>query len=221
MSDSHSLRQCTTRPSPQSPLRSPSLSLLNRIPSGARFISYLFEAAEERANGLFDNMREPTPAEHARLREIWRSMRKRVENPNSKDYKHYHDELRVTICKEWHDFDNFERWAMQSGYRNDLTLDRANNHSGYWPGNCRWISRKQQAYNRSTNTRYYIGGKNYTIEEWSKISGIPAYTICKRIKNGWTPERAIMTPSRVVKKRNGNDKSQSDIERDRDRNLER
>ena len=156
-------------------------------------------------------MIEPSPEDHKRLYEIWKGMCRRCHDPKRKDYAHYHGN-HIYVCEEWrgtsdpHDwtydgFVRFEQWALTHGYRDGLTLDRVDNHQRYWPGNCRWITKKQQASNRSTNTRYTVDGKTRTIEEWSRIYGIPSYTICKRIKAGWSPERAITTPSRVVKKR--------------------
>lgn len=131
--------------------------------------------------------------DHARLREIWRGMRKRCENPNCKDYKHYAGR-RITICEEWHDFDTFEAWALSHGYRDGLTIDRVNNNKGYEPGNCRWVSRKSQASNRVTNRYYTINGKTQTLQRWSEETGVPADRIVHRMEHGWSAERAILTP---------------------------
>lgn len=134
--------------------------------------------------------------DHARLREIWRGMLKRCENPRCKDYRHYAGR-RIRVCKEWHDFDTFESWAMSHGYRDGLTIDRVNNNKGYEPGNCRWVSRKAQASNRTTNTRYTLDGKTQTLQRWSEETGVPVDRIVHRMEHGWTFERAVRTPLRV------------------------
>ncbi len=128
----------------------------------------------------------------ARLRMIWRGMRKRVENPACKDYQHY-KELGVYICDEWHDFENFYKWAMAHGYRDGLTLDRVRNANGpYAPWNCVWKSRKAQAYNRTTNHPLRASnGKIRTVVQWSAETGIPESTIRKRLSLGWTVDEAV------------------------------
>jgi hypothetical protein len=129
--------------------------------------------------------------EYKRLREIWRSMRKRTMNKACKDYAHYGGRG-IRVCPQWaDDFEAFYQWAMAHGYRNDLTLDRVCNYRGYGPGNCRWVSRKHQALNRSTNTRLDIDGKIRTISQWAELSGTADYTICRRLERGWTEKEAV------------------------------
>lgn len=145
--------------------------------------------------------REATREEHLRLREIWRSMRKRTTNRACKDYAHYGGRG-IRMCPEWEsDFDAFERWALDHGYRGDLTIDRICNNRGYNPGNCRWITRKAQANNRTTARYYTINGKTRTLTQWCEMYGIPAHVVVHRIEAGWDVERAITEPRRTQKKK--------------------
>jgi len=113
------------------------------------------------------------------------------------------------MCPEWRDdFDTFQSWAMENGYRQDLTLDRVCNTRGYFPGNCRWVSRKAQANNRTTASYYTVNGKTRTLAQWSRMYDIPAHVILHRIENGWDVERAITEPRHVRKKRESDDETQ-------------
>lgn len=82
-----------------------------------------------------------------RIYDIWAGMKQRCLNHNHKNYHHY-GYRGIAVCEEWMSFINFYRWALKSGYRNDLTLDRIDNNKGYEPNNCRWVSQQVQAINR-------------------------------------------------------------------------
>lgn len=134
-----------------------------------------------------------------RLREIWRSMKKRCENPSCKDYPHY-GMRGIKVCDEWQDFDRFAAWALANGYRKDLTLDRANNNTGYRPDNCRWISRKKQAHNRTTNKFYTIDGKTKPLWMWCLEYDMTPDVFLHRLDRGWSVKDAMMTPKNEKRK---------------------
>lgn len=136
-----------------------------------------------------------TTEEWSRLREIHRSMLKRCDNPRCKDYPKYGGRG-IKVCEDWYDFEMFYNWAMSHGYRNDLTLDRVCNNRGYGPGNCRWVSRKAQANNRTTAVYYTIDGRTRSLAQWCREYDIPAHVVIHRLEDGWDVKRAITEPRR-------------------------
>lgn len=87
-----------------------------------------------------------------RLYSIWCSMKTRCYNPHCKSYRYYGGRG-ITICETWRcGYPAFKRWALRHGYANHLTLDRKQNSLGYFPLNCRWVTRKRQSRGRNNVT---------------------------------------------------------------------
>lgn len=87
-----------------------------------------------------------------KLYNIWESMRKRCNDVNHDNYKHY-GEAGITVCEEWNSSSiSFFKWAENNGYREGLSLDRKCNDLGYSPENCRFINRTCQGLNKNITT---------------------------------------------------------------------
>lgn len=70
---------------------------------------------------------------------------------NSRVKKHYYEERNIGVCDEWlgeNGFINFYNWAINNGYKKELTIDRIDNNKGYSPNNCRWVDYKVQNQNK-------------------------------------------------------------------------
>jgi len=83
-----------------------------------------------------------------RLYNIWKLMKRRCDSPKSENYPHYGGRG-ITYCKEWSKFESFRDWAFESGYAENLTLDRIDNDKNYEPSNCKWSTVREQVNNRS------------------------------------------------------------------------
>ena len=127
-----------------------------------------------------------------RLYEIWRQMHRRCYGENTKAYKDYGGRG-ISICKEWSEFGPFREWALSSGYRDDLTIDRINVNGDYCPENCRWATVKQQANNRRSNHKISFNEETHTISEWADILGVNQVWLWNRLSRAdWDIAKAVM-----------------------------
>lgn len=129
-----------------------------------------------------------------RIFDIWNNMKRRCDNPCDKDSKYYHDKG-ITYCDEWNMYEEFETWALNNGYSDNLTIDRIDGNLPYCPENCRWITIEEQQRNKSNNAIYEYKGVSKTLSEWAKEFNIPRETLRSRIvKLGYSFEKAISKP---------------------------
>lgn len=90
---------------------------------------------------------------NTRLYNIWCGMKQRCYYTKHKDY-HSYGGRGITVCDEWkHDFKAFYDWAVNNGYRDDLTIDRVNVDGNYEPSNCRWATHLEQSKNKRATKR--------------------------------------------------------------------
>lgn len=76
----------------------------------------------------------------------WVDMKKRCETPSCANYKWYGGRG-ISVHQHWQKFENF---LADMGERPvGLELDRIDNTLGYTPGNCRWVTHKENCQNRS------------------------------------------------------------------------
>lgn len=63
------------------------------------------------------------------------------------------------IAPEWDDFMAFRAWALRSGYSKvRCSLDRRRVGEGYGPGNCRWLTVRQNNHLAFHPDPYDMGG---------------------------------------------------------------
>lgn len=130
---------------------------------------------------------------HTRLYNIWQRMRQRCYDSNYDSWKYYGFKG-ITVCDDWkNSFEKFYDWAMANGYEDHLTIDRKENDRGYSPENCRWVTYKEQANNRTNNKILEFNGESHTITEWANITGMSLTTLWSRLDSGWSVEKALTT----------------------------
>ena len=125
-----------------------------------------------------------------RLYQIWAGMRKRCNNQNSYNYKHYGGRG-ISVCSEWDDFLAFKEWAVNNGYDDSLSIDRIDVDGDYTPLNCRWADNITQANNKRTNHKIEHNGVIYTVAELARLIEVPYDYLCENYNKGRTVDEII------------------------------
>ena len=130
----------------------------------------------------------------------WNQMIQRCTNSNNKEYLNYGGRG-IKVCKRWLKFKNFYE-DKGKDWKPWLTLERRDNKRGYYPDNCYWATRKQQARNRRNNLYITYDGKTQLLIEWSKETEIPYGTLYNRIYIlKWSSQKALTMPVKKYKRK--------------------
>ena len=133
----------------------------------------------------------------------WWNMNRRCTDTSCSSYPNYGGRG-VKVCDEWaQSYEAFRDWAIANGYAENLTLDRIDVNGNYEPGNCRWLTAKEQANNRRTNRICTFQGVTGTMSELCERFGLDYALVNNRVQKGWSIEDAMSTPKGApTKKRN-------------------
>ena len=125
----------------------------------------------------------------------WTGMKGRCNNPNYNGY-HRYGGRGIKVCEEWNNsFEAFQKWAMNNGYTDELTIERIDVNGNYCPENCCWIPFNEQAKNRRTSLRVIDkDGKEKLAMDIAERNGIAMRNVCARIHDGWDINEALNTP---------------------------
>lgn len=105
---------------------------------------------------------------HQRIRCIYNMILSRCYDENSNGYEYY-GKKGIKVCEEWlKDEKQFERWALDNGYEETLTIDRINEIEDYSPNNCRWITLEENAKWKSTTNKIEVNGIVDSGRGWSQ-----------------------------------------------------
>lgn len=133
-----------------------------------------------------------------RLYCIWENMKKRCRWEKDKRYKNYGGRG-ISVCDEWkNNYLVFKAWALSSGYKDDLTIERIDNNGNYCPENCRWATLAEQAQN-TTRTRYVdFHGKKMTIRQIATELGVTYSAVQHRLDRGQPLDGKYKTVSKRI-----------------------
>lgn len=101
-----------------------------------------------------------------KLKQKWFDMVRRCYNTKCANYQYYGNRG-IKICDNWlgkNGFENFYDWAINNGYKDNLSIDRIDNNGNYCPENCRWTTKSVQNMNKRNfnNKTGFIGISKHT-----------------------------------------------------------
>ena len=109
--------------------------------------------------------------ENKRLQGIFDGMKSRCYNPRKLNYKNWGGKG-IKICDEWlKNPGNFERWAFENGYTDNLTIDRIDDNKDYCPENCRWVTLAENSSKKTTTIYIEVDGISLNLSEWERKLG--------------------------------------------------
>jgi len=124
----------------------------------------------------------------------WLAMRERCNYEKNIGYENYGGRG-IKVCARWETFENF--YADMGDRPDGMTLDRINPEGDYEPGNCRWLTKKEQNRNRRDNVKYPFDGKQRTITEIAELVGVAESTLRARMtRYGYSVQEAVSIPVR-------------------------
>ena len=121
---------------------------------------------------------------------IWKSMKKRINNPSGRDAKNYRG---IKMSKEWNSFENFYRdmgKIPEDGIR--YSIGRIDNNGHYCKENCRWETDIQQANNTRRNKYITYKGETMSMADWARKLNINYYKLRGRLTSyGWSVKKSF------------------------------
>ena len=126
----------------------------------------------------------------------WSEMRARCRNIKHRQWLRYGGRG-IRVCDSW--ANSYETFLADMGERPgpDFSLDRIDNDGNYEPSNCRWTDKTTQANNRRSNFIVTVNGQTATASQWARKFGRDPAIIIKRLRRGWTLERAVKEPAKT------------------------
>lgn len=105
---------------------------------------------------------------HTKIYNMHAGMVARCKNINHLAYKHYGGRG-IKVCEEWLSFDIFHKWAIDNGYKEGLTIERIDVNGDYEPNNCKWVSKREQCYNKTNTVTVDFGSSKISIPELGDV----------------------------------------------------
>ena len=108
---------------------------------------------------------------------VFCGMKRRCNNKNETEYKNYGGRG-IRVCEEWqNNFVKFYEWAIRTGYKKGLQIDRIDVNGNYSPDNCRWVTPRENSLNRRNTVYFTIDGEKKLLIDFAKENNILPQTV--------------------------------------------
>lgn len=134
--------------------------------------------------------RKEIDPEGYRVYTVWQAMKRRCNNPKESHYARYGGRG-IKVCAEWEN--SYETFLADIGMppSAEYQIDRIDNDGNYCKENCRWVTRTENARNKSNNSAITAFGETLTLSAWSEKTGLKRELIAARLRRGIDPEKAL------------------------------
>ena len=96
---------------------------------------------------------------------VWVRIKQCCYNKNNKDYSHYGGRG-IDVYSLWrNNFKLFYDFCIANGWEKGLEIDRRNNDLGYFPFNCRFVTRKKNNQNANRSKVWHVKGKVFNSSQ--------------------------------------------------------
>lgn len=132
---------------------------------------------------------------YVRTREytVWLGLKQRCYNEKEISYPNY-GARGIKVCDRW--LNSFENFLGDMGLCPEgFSIERMDYNGDYCPENCKWATRSEQANNTRANRVISYNGEKKNLGQWAKEYGIDSLVLFKRLKRGWSIERALTIKS--------------------------
>ena len=131
----------------------------------------------------------------------WAAIISRCENQNARDFHNYGGRG-ILVCKRWRK--SFIAFLDDMGAKPSPKhqIDRIDNDGNYEPGNCHWVTAKQNRRNTRTNAYVDYNGRRISAAELHELLPHIGYrTIIRKLKAGWTGDEIAKAQLRPAQQR--------------------
>lgn len=119
---------------------------------------------------------------HHKLFGVWWSLQKRCDDPKNKRFNNYGGRG-IGVCDRWRSFQAFYE-DMGASWKPGLSIERIDVNGDYCPGNCCWVSAKEQARNKTNNRMVCTAEGVVCVAEAAEKAGIKYHTFYARCFKG-------------------------------------
>lgn len=125
--------------------------------------------------------------------QIWAAMKQRCLNPKCLKYPRYGGRG-ITMDPRW--VDSFQTFLKDVGKRPSPkhSIERKDNDKGYFPGNVKWATGKEQARNTSRNRYVTFRGRRLVLAHAAELAGIDRKRAQDRLESGYSQKEAFERP---------------------------